>query len=234
MRHIPTFAVCAAALISIVAQNAAHAELVRLAIERREPFADGHSFGRTGPYEKLVGRLHYEVDPDDAANARVTDLKFAPRNARGKVEFWSDFYLLKPVHTERGNRRLLYDVHNRGNKLAIWTFNGARGNDPSTLADAGNGFLMQRGYSIVWTGWNGDVVPDGTSRLLAGLPVASADEEPITGKSYVEICISEEEKVFSRPFYWSPWGTSAAYPSVSLDNATATLTMRPRRSEPGF
>lgn len=232
MRIITTSMACLVALIGTIPQDAARAELVRMAIERREPFADGRSFGRTGPYEKLAGRLYYEVDPNDAANARVTDLKFAPRNARGKVEFWSDFYLLKPVHPERGNRRLLYDVHNRGNKLAIWTFNGTRGNDPSTLADAGNGFLMQQGYSILWTGWNGDVVPDGTGRLLAGLPVATAGDKPITGKSYVEICISEKEKVFSRPFYWSPWGTSAAYPSVSLDNKTATLTMRPRRSEP--
>ncbi|MBC8873736.1 MAG: hypothetical protein H8E44_30220 [Planctomycetes bacterium] len=230
MKIITTFAVCVAALIGIVAPNAARAELVRMVIERREPFADGHSFGRTGPYEKLVGRLYYEVDPDDTANARVTDLKLAPRNARGEIEFWSDFYLLKPVHPERGNRRLLYDVHNRGNKLAIWTFNGARGNDPSTLADAGNGFLMDQGYNILWTGWNGDVVADGTNRLLAGLPVARAGNKPITGKSYVEICT--DEKVFSRPFYWSPWGTSSAYPSVSLDNTTATLTMRPRRSEP--
>jgi len=232
MRSTYIFTIWLVALIGMVAHDAAHAELVRMAVERREPFADGHSFGRTGPYEKVIGRLYYEADPDDAANARVTDVKLAPRNARGKVEFWSDFYLLKPVHPERGNRRLLYDVHNRGNKLAIWTFNGARGNDPSTLADAGNGFLMDQGYSILWTGWNGDVVPDGTNRLLAGLPIATAGEEPITGKSYVEICVSEKEKVFSRPFYWSPWGTSAAYPSVSLDNRAATLTMRPRRSEP--
>ena len=207
------------------------AEVVRMRIDRRDPFAAGHCFGRTGPYEKIVGRLFCEVDPDDAANARVTDLKLPPPGARGKVEFWTDLYLLKPVDPGRGNRRVLYDVHNRGNKLALQTFNGApRGNDPTTLADAGNGFLMREGYSILWSGWNGDVVADGTGRLLAGLPTARRGKKPITGRNYVEICV--DEKVYSRPFHWSPWGTSAAYPSASVDNATATLTMRPKRSEP--
>ncbi len=206
------------------------AEVVRIEIDRREPFADGHAFGRTGPYERLSGRLHLEVDPHDPANGRITDLQLAPRNQRGRVECWTDFFLLKPVDPSRGNRRLLYDVNNRGNKLALWTFNGARGNNPTTLEDAGNGFLMRLGYSVLWTGWCGDVMPDGTDRLLIGLPVARQDGKPITGRIHVEICV--DEKVRSRPFFWSPWGTSDAYPAVSLDNKTATLTMRPRRSEP--
>ena len=199
-------------------------------VDRREPVAEGHSFGRSGPYEKLSGRLYVEVDPADPANQRVTDLKLAPRNPRGKVEFWTDFFLLKPVDPLRGNRRVLYDVNNRGNKLAVWTFNGPQGNDPTTLADAGNGFLMRLGYSILWCGWCGDVMPDGTNRLLAGLPVARADGKPITGRIHVEICV--DKKVQSRPFFWSPWGTADAYPAVSVDNRTATLTLRPKRSQP--
>ena len=208
----------------------ARADVVRMEVQRREPFARGHSFGRSGPYEKLSGRLYIEVDPDDPANQRVTDLKLAPRNERGRVECWTDFLLLKPVDPLRGNRRILYDVNNRGNKLAVWTFNGTQGNNPSTLADAGNGFLMYLGYSVLWCGWCGDVIADGTGRLLTGLPVARAGGKPVTGKIHVEICV--DEKVFSRPFFWSPWGPSDAYPTVSLDNRTATLTMRPRRSEP--
>jgi hypothetical protein len=207
------------------------AEVTRLEIRERGPFADGHSFGRSGPYERLKGRLIIEVDPDDPANARIHDLRLAPRNERGRVECWADFFLLKPVEPQRGNRRILYDVHNRGNKLALWTFNGARSNDPSTLADAGNGSLMRQGYSILWCGWDGDVVEDGTQRLIIGLPIAREDGRTITGPAHVEICT--QEKVYSRPFFWSPWGTADAYPSVSLDNATAILTRRPRRSEPG-
>ena len=91
--------------------------------------------------------MFLEVDPADQANARIVDLKLAPRNERGKVEFWSDFFLLKPVSPNAGNRRLFYDVNNRGNKLALGAFNHRGGNDPATVADAGNGFLMRQGYS---------------------------------------------------------------------------------------
>jgi len=151
----------------------ASAEVVRIEIEKREPFAKGQSFGEAGAYEVLGGRLFFEVDPEDPANGRITDLKRASVNEDGKVEFWSDFFLLKPVDPGKGNGRLLYDVHNRGNKLALWTFNeGDLTNEPSGHEHAGNGFLMRHGWSLLWTGWNGDVAADGSGRLLAGLPVA--------------------------------------------------------------
>jgi len=205
------------------------AEVVRVEIRQRGPFAQGHAFGRSGPYEKIVGRLYFEVAPEDPANACIVDLKLAPRNARGRVEFWSDFFLLAPVDPRRGNRRLLYDVNNRGNKLALWTFNEARGNNPTTLADAGSGFLMHQGYSVLWCGWSGEVAP-GNDRLLAGLPVAREDGGSITGKIHVEIC--RDEPVASSPLYWTPWTVSEPYPPVSLDTRLAKLTMRPNRSEP--
>ena len=207
----------------------ATAEVVRVQVDRRQPFAGGHEFGQVGAYESIAGRLHFEVDPEATANECITDLKRAPRNAGGKVEFWVDFFLIKPVDPAKGNGRLLYDVHNRGNKLALWTFNDTElTNDP---VSAGNGFLFHKGYSLLWTGWNGDVVGDGTGRLLAGLPVAAQEDgSPITGKTYVETSV--DEKVYSKSFFGSPWGTPAAYPTVSLDDPTAVLTMRPSRSEP--
>lgn len=210
------------------------AEVVHIEIEQREPFADSQSFGKAGAYELLDGRLFFEVDPDDPANGRITDLKRAPRNSRGKVEFSADFFLLKPIDPKKGNGRLLYDVHNRGNKLALWTFNeGERTNEPSTIEHAGNGFLMERGWSLLWTGWNGDVAADGTGRLLAELPVAlGEDGKPLTGRSFVELS-TDEAGVFSQRFFGSPWGTPTSYPAADPgDNTDAVLTMRPRRSDP--
>jgi hypothetical protein len=207
----------------------AQAEVVRMEIREREPFASGHEFGKAGAYEKIVGRLHCEVDPNDASSVRIADIKLAPRNARGRVEFWTDFFLLKPVDARRGNGRLLYDVNNRGNKLALWTFNEARGNNPTTLADAGNGFLMRNGWSVLWCGWSGEVA-SGNDRLLAGLPLARENGKPITGKVYVEIC--RDQPVESSPLYWTPWAVAIPYPPVSTDTKQARLTMRPKRSEP--
>ncbi len=205
-----------------------HAEVVSVQIDQRQVFADGHAFGETGPYERIQGRLHFEVDPEHAANDRIIDLHLAPRNERGRVEFWSDFDLLIPVDPQKGNGRLVKGINNRGNKLMLGAFNNRGGNNPQSLADAGNGFLMRQGYAILWCGWNGDVLPGG-NRLVMGLPIAKQDGQTITGRMYAEIIV--DNPVQSQPFYW---GNSDIFPSVSLDNADATLTVRPNRSEPAI
>jgi hypothetical protein len=229
---LPWIVVGIALHLGLAQPQSAQAEVVRVEINDRRPFAEGQSFGATGPYEAIRGRLHFQVDPEHPANDRITDLELAPRNEQGKVEFWSDFFLLKPADPLRGNRRLLYDVTNRGNLLSLWTFNeGERTNDPRTSEHAGNGFLLRKGYTLLWSGWNGDVVDDGTDRLLVGLPIAYEDGEPVRGRIHLEISVDEPERSWT--FGWSPWGVAAAYPTVDVDDPEATLTKRPRRSEPG-
>ena len=107
-----------------VSQEGAFLETqIKLQIDLREPFADGMSFDSTGAYERLKGRIHFSIDPGDRANRRITDLNLAPRNAQGLVEYATDFYLLKPIDLNAGNRRLIYDVNNRGNKRILQFFN---------------------------------------------------------------------------------------------------------------
>jgi len=206
------------------------AEVVDLEIKRHESFAEGHPFGTTGAYEKITGSIGIEVAPSHPANRRVVDLEPAPTTASGKVRLRTDFFLLKPVDPARGDRCLLYDVNNRGNKLALAAFNSARSNDPTSLADAGNGFLMRQGYTILWCGWNGDVLP-GQDRLLIDLPVAqetTADgKKTITGRVYAEIRVDTPS--FSEPICW---GNTKVYPAADLHDPEAALTMRPRRSAP--
>ena len=222
------------------------AQVVRMEVEERVPFAGGHSFASTGPYEKIVGRLYIEVDPNDPANARVSDLKLAPTNDRGRVEVWTDFFLLKPVDPGRGNGRLLYDVANRGNKVALGSFNGGGGNDPTTLEHAGDGFLMEEGYSILWSGWSGDV-ESGNDRVQIGVPVArNEDGSAIVGPIYAEMestvyglyvanVLEPGSDAAMRRYHSLPfdWGSSRPYPSVTTDNANATLVKRPRRDAKG-
>ncbi len=159
---------------------AAQAELVRFEITQREPFAGGHSFGEVGPYEKLVGRAYFALDPDLRQNEAVVDLKLAPRNAAGKVEFWADLCILAPADPVKGNGALLYDVNNRGNKLALGMFNYGGGNNPTTKEHAGDGFLMRHGFTVVWSGWDGELLPGG-DRLRLTAPLARDGETPITG-----------------------------------------------------
>ncbi len=138
-----------AVLLPLPSSSTQVAQVTRMEVDRREPFAGGQAFGEVGPYERLVGSLYLQVDPHHPANQRIADLRYAPVNARGRVEVRTDFYLLKPEDHSRGNGRLLYDVNNRGNKVALGTSNGAGGNDPDS---PGTGFLMEAGYSILWTG----------------------------------------------------------------------------------
>src|SRR6516164_5298998 len=121
---------------------------VALSVAERCPFADGHEFGPVGAYERLVGRAHFAVDPGAAAQRSVTDLDKAPTDGEGLVHFTADFSILKPLDPARGSRRLFFDYGNRGNKRMLQFFNDApASNDPRTLAHAGNGFLLRRGYT---------------------------------------------------------------------------------------
>ncbi len=93
-----------------------------LDVQTRQPFAQGAEFGLVGPYEQLDGIVHFAVSPGHTGNGLITDLKLAPKDASGRVTFTADFRILTPGSPERGNRRLLLDVLNRGNPLALGMF----------------------------------------------------------------------------------------------------------------
>ena len=86
------------------------AEITKIVIEKREPFANGYEFGVTGAYEKLVGRAYGEVDPNKKHNKGIVNIKKAPKNDRGGVEYSVDIFILKPVDLKRGNQTIFYDV----------------------------------------------------------------------------------------------------------------------------
>ena len=198
---------------------------LELQITRREAFADGHPFDAAGPCERLLGRAHFAVDPDARAYADVVDLDKAPRNESGLVEFATDVCILKPVGS--GNRRLFFGYGNRGHKRELQFFNDApASNDPRTLRDAGNGFLMRRGYTVVWAAWEGDLLP-GDGRMLLDVPLARDGDEPLTGLVRTEF-ISDRPGISTYPL--SGWASARSYSAVSLDRSWATLT---RRRYPG-
>jgi hypothetical protein len=177
---IVPWAIAVFAILGLVVPTA-RAELLELVIHRREAFGEGAAFGDAGPYEKFVGVARFAVDPGNARNRDIVDLLLAPRNGAGKVEFESDVCILAPKDPSRGNGAILYDVNNRGNKLALRFFNAAPGgNDPADLAAAGDGFLLRRGYTIVWSGWIGELLPGG-GRMLLRAPVATENGQPIRG-----------------------------------------------------
>jgi len=197
---------------------------IEFRITDRRPFADGATFGDSGSYERLSGRVHLALDPLAPAQRDVVDLDKAPRDAAGLVHCEADCMILKPVDLARGNRRLFYDYGNRGHKRMLQFFNDApHSNDPWSMAHAGNGYLMRRGYCVVWVAWEGDLLPGG-GRMVFDVPVArDADGSPITGTVRVEY-IADVPGITCFPL--SGRIAAHSYATVSRDTSRATLTRR--------
>jgi hypothetical protein len=199
----------------------AEARVTRIEVLRREPFAAGRAFGDVGAYEKVSGRFHGELDPAQPLNAGIVDIDKAPRNALGLVEYASDFFILKPVDTTKGNGALLYDVNNRGRKLALMQFNGAPGgNDPTTAEQAGNGFLMRNGFTIVWSGWIAGL-PAIDNALQIDVPVARGADGPIEQPVWDEFLFNDRTTLAAR----------LSFPATVTDTREAKLEVRERNAD---
>jgi hypothetical protein len=214
-------------LVLLLSSAPLRAELKSLEINRRMPFADGAAFGDAGAYEKLVGIARFAVDPNHPRNRDIIDLKLAPRNSEGKVEFEADVFILAPKELAKGNRAILYDVNNRGNKLALGMFNSAPGsNDPTTPAHAGNGFLFRRGYTVVWCGWIGELLP-GNDRLLLRAPVAQEGGKPVRGIVRYEMVTDEPAETLPL----SRRENHGSYAPTAKGEAEGVLTWRQRETD---
>jgi hypothetical protein len=208
-------------LIVLLTTAAADARVTRVEISRTVPFAEGQAFGPVGPFERIVGRFYGELDPAHALNAGIVDLDKAPRNARGRVEYSSDFEILKPVDLAKGNGTLLYDVNNRGNKRALIQFNNApASNDPTTPEHAGNGFLMRNGITVVWSGWIPGL-PPANNALRIEVPTATTATGPIEQMVWDEFLFNVNGTMQGR----------LTFRATSTDTSQATLLVRARNAE---
>jgi hypothetical protein len=207
-----------ALLAPIALATPAPAKVLSFEVLKVEPAFAGESFGAIGAYEKVTARATIGVDPADPRNAGIVDLALAPRGASGLVEATSEVEILRPVDGAKANGSLLYEAVNRGRKLGVGLFDDApQSNALGAAADAGNGFLMRQGYTIVWSGWQGDV-PAGEGRLTVAVPVVPG----VTG-------FSREEWVFDTTT--NPAVASLTYPATDLDPAHARLTVREREAD---
>src|SRR5271155_3378551 len=158
--------------------------IIDIAVADIANFADGHEFGAAGAYVRIKGVARGMLDPAAPANRGIVDLDRAPTNAKGLVDYATDFDILRPKDATRGSGILVYDVPNRGSKRIFNLLDDvppgdpARNNDPKTKADAGLGFLFGRGYSLVWSGWDPGA-PRTNGNLGADFPAAFEEGGPI-------------------------------------------------------
>ena len=206
----------------LLAAPDAQAEVTDLKILKRDPFADGKAFGDVGPYDQITAIARFAIDPKDDRNRVIVDLDLAPKNADGKVEFAADVVILTPKEIAKGNGAIFYDVNNRGNMLALGMFNRPPGGSgPDAKNSAGDGFLMRKGYTVVWSGWDGELLP-GDGRLLLQAPQARANGKLVHGPVRQEM--SSDTNVKSMPLSRRPHHGS--YPPTRAGEAYAHLTKR--------
>src|SRR5260221_7327405 len=216
-----------ASLAALFTASPADARITRIEIDTarsQSPTFGGFSWPGVGQYEKIVGKAFGEVNPQARQNRVIVDIEFAPRNARGNVEYSFNFYILKPIDLKKGADKMMYEPPNRGGKT--WTALGrvsGGGDDPGSITDPAvlaNAFLMPRGYTIGFSGWE-DLGTLGTFSASANFPIAkfaptaANPSGTITGPSYEYIVVGGAAA-----------SAALTYPAATLDKTLATLTHR--------
>ena len=215
----------------------AFAMLTEVRVTAVEPFADGVSFGSAGAYERVRGTYKGTLDPRDARNSVIVNIDKAPRNAAGRVEYEGEFFILRPVDPQRGSGKILYEVLNRGRKGMHTRFMDARSpglaqtNDPATLEAAGNGLLLRRGYTLVWSSLDPDAPRSNNGRALSTV-IATGDGAPIERTIRDEIVA--DTRVRAPASKDAPkWKTlRLSHEAASLDPSKARLTARRAEADP--
>ena len=202
--------------MAIALASAAEARVTEVDVMSTTTVFDGKTYGAGGAYERIDAIASFAVDPASPRAQAIVDIDKAPVNGAGEVEFSTEVVILRPVATAKRSSTLFYEVPNRGRNLSFMALNRATSvKIPSTLEDAGDGFLLSHGYTLVWSGWQSDLSDD-----LLNLTLPKA--EGVTGQSREEFIFDKAEAVST---------ATLTYPAADLDPAKATLTVRQKEAD---
>jgi hypothetical protein len=152
------------------------ARVTHVEVTSRADVLGGKSFGDSGPYERIAGRVYFSLPVDNRYNSRIVDLKNAVNCKNGEVEFSADFIAMRPKDAGKGNGSMLLEVPNRGRSRIVALVDGG---DWDVANDSGDGWLLRKGFTIVSLGWQWDATGPGALRFYA--PVAEENGKTITG-----------------------------------------------------
>ena len=139
------------------------------------------------------------------------------------MEYTVEFDMLRPARG--GNRKMLFDVTNRGRKFVLhWLLDAAANtNNPLTAADAGNALLLKQGWTIVWTGWDADA-PKANGGLSMTVPLARNGNDTIVRQVRDELVSGTRGPVVQE--------FRLAFESASQFKDEVTLTVRRNEADP--
>ena len=164
-------------LLALVGVSAPlQARVTRIEIDTRTDVLQGKPFGEAGSYERLTGQIFYSVRVDNPHNAAIVDLHNAVNLKNGEVAFSADFVAFRPKDPQKGNGSLLLEVPNRGRPHFISLVDGG---DADLGRDAGDGWLLRNGFTVVSVGWQWDAPGPDDLKLYA--PIARENGKRITG-----------------------------------------------------
>jgi hypothetical protein len=187
----------------------AEAKVVRVQNDEMQ-VVDGVSqpTGTAEKFERITGRAFGALDPKDPLNAIITDIEFAPKNARGEVEYVSRFTLIKPADMSRASGVLWYDLVNRGAPVGL----GKKAIKP-----------YENGHVTLISGWQGDLVQTQANWTVQVPTARLPDGSPITGVVMARIA---NVKAGTTTMPLAVLGNAIPYDAASLDTTRAKVTIK--------
>lgn len=152
------------------------ARVVRVEVASVTDVLGGKVFGDAGAYERITGRVYFQLPVANAHNAGIVDLGNAVNLSDGEVGFSSEFMAVRPKEARRGNGSLLLEVPNRGRSRILSLVDGG---DWDVSKEAGDAWLLRRGFTVVSLGWQWDAA--GKDALHFNAPVAKDHGKTIMG-----------------------------------------------------
>ncbi len=198
--------------------------VIRVDVASRSDVLGGKVFGDAGSYERIAGRVYFSLPVNNIHNAPIVDLKNAVNLKNGEVEFSADFIAVRPKDLKKGNGSMLLEVPNRGRGRIIALVDGG---DWDLAHDAGDGWLLRNGFTIVSLGWQWDAAGPGALQFFA--PIAKEDGKTITGLLRGDFMLSRPaaEIPLGHLFQGNLGGTE--YPVATPEDPRNVLTVRDSR-----
>jgi len=200
------------------------AHVARVEISSRNDVLGGQSFGDAGPYERITGKIFFSVPIANIHNESIVDLENAINLQNGEVEFSADFVAVRPKDPSKGNGTVFLENPNRGLARILSLVDGG---DQDLSTNAGDGWFLGNGYTVVSLGWQWDAVGTGTLALHA--PIAKDHGKTITGLLRGDFMPSQ--KMVEIPLGHLMQGRigGAEYPVSAPDDPRNSLSVRDSR-----
>ena len=211
-------------VIFLFASEPLFARVTRVEIASRADILGGKSFGDSGPYERITGRVYFSVAVANIHNKSIVDLENAVNLQNGEVEFSADFVAVRPKDPSKGNGTVFLENPNRGLPRILSLVDGG---DQDLAQNAGDAWFLRNGFTVVSLGWQWDAVGQGTLALHA--PVAKDHGKTITGLLRGDFMPSEKMEDIPLGHLMQGRIGGAEYPVSQPDDPRNSLSVRDSR-----